>query len=151
VPCRYPIFTNAFKALIEELKIKDDIKGIVFGDIYLQEHRDWIDKVCAELKVEAILPIWTTDTEKLVKDIIDSGFKSIVVSTRKDILGEEWLGREIDDNFIKDVSTIGNIDLCGEKGEFHTFTYDGPIFKGRIKFDKGEKRLENNRWFLEIR
>ena len=144
-------YTEAFKALIEELKIKDGIEGIVFGDIYLQEHRDWIDKVCKELNVVPILPIWTHDTEKLIKDIINSGFKSIVVSARKDILGEEWLGREIDDKFIKDLNAIGNIDLCGERGEFHTFTYDGPIFKERIKFDIGKKRLENGRWFLEIR
>jgi diphthine-ammonia ligase len=144
-------YKDAFKVVIEELKAKEGIEGIVFGDIYLQEHRDWIDKVCEELRVEPILPIWTHDTKKLIRDIIDSGFKSIVVSTRKDILGEEWLGREIDDKFIKDLSAIGNIDLCGEKGEFHTFTYDGPIFKQKIKFDIGEKRLENGRWFLEIR
>jgi diphthine-ammonia ligase len=144
-------YKDAFKVLIEELKAKEGIEGIVFGDIYLQEHRDWIDKVCEELRVEPILPIWTHDTEKLIRDIIDAGFKSIVVSTRKDILGEEWLGREIDDKFIKDLSAIGNVDLCGEKGEFHSFTYDGPIFKRKIKFDIGEKRLENGRWFLEIR
>ncbi len=144
-------YTDAFKTVIKELKTKDGIEGIVFGDIYLQEHRDWIDKVCEELNVEPILPIWTHDTEKLVRDIINSGFKSIVVSTRKDILGEEWLGREIDNAFIKDLNAMGNIDLCGEKGEFHTFTYDGPLFKSMVKFDKGEKRLENNRWFLEIR
>ena len=144
-------YKDAFKVLIEELKAKEGIDGIVFGDIYLQEHKDWIDKVCEELRVEPILPIWTHDTEKLIRDIIDSGFKSIVVSTRKDILGEEWLGREIDDKFIKDLSAIGNIDLFGEKGEFHTFTYDGPIFKQKIKFNIGEKRLENGRWFLEIR
>lgn len=143
-------YRDAFKALIEELKAKEGIGGIVFGDIYLQEHRDWIDKVCGELKIGAILPVWTTDTEKLVNEIIDSGFKSIVVSTNKDIFGQEWLGREVDDTFIKDLKAIGNIDLCGEKGEFHTFVYDGPIFKERVGFIKGEKRLRGNRWFLEV-
>jgi len=143
-------YREAFKALIEDYKIKEGIEGIVFGDIYLQEHRDWIDKVCAELKVEPILPIWTQDTESLIKEIIGSGFKSIVVSIRKDILGEEWLGREIDDRFIKDLKAIGNIDLCGEKGEFHTFVYDGPIFKKPVEFTTGKKMLKNNHWFLEV-
>lgn len=143
-------YTDAFKALVEELKAKNDIRGIVFGDIYLQEHRDWIDKVCEELKVKAILPIWTEDTERLIKEIIDSGFKSIVISTNKDILGEEWLGREIDDAFIKDLKTMGNIDLCGEKGEFHTFVYDGPIFNKRVGFVKGKNKLRNKRWFLDV-
>lgn len=143
-------YRDAFKTFIEELKIKDGIKGIVFGDIYLQEHRDWIDKVCEELKVEAILPIWTRDTKRLIKEIIDSGFKSIVVSVRKDILGEEWLGREIDKRFIEDLMAIGNIDLCGEKGEFHTFVYDGPIFKNPAEFSVGKKILKNKHRFLEI-
>ena len=144
-------YTDEFKVLVEELKVKEGIEGIVFGDIYLQEHRDWIDKLCGELKVEAILPIWTKDTEKLVKEIIDSGFKSIIVSASKDILGEQWLGREINGRFIKDMKAIGNIDLCGEKGEFHTFVYDGPLFKEKVKFKKGDKKLRDDRWFLEIR
>jgi len=143
-------YTDAFKILFEELKARDGVKGVVFGDIYLQEHRDWIDKVCDELKVEAILPIWTTDTERLVREIIDSGFKSIVVSANKDLLGEQWLGREVDGRFLKDLKAMGNIDLCGEKGEFHTFVYDGPLFKEKIKFKTGNKTLSGNRWFLEV-
>jgi len=144
-------YTDAFKVLVEGLKAKEGMEGIIFGDIYLQEHRDWIDKVCDELKVKAILPIWTNDTEKLVKEIIDSGFKSIVVSARKDILGEEWLGREINGEFVKDLKALGNFDLCGEKGEFHTFVYDGPLFKEKVKFKKGGRKLLDDRWFLEIR
>ena len=144
-------YTDEFKVLVEELKVKEGIEGIVFGDIYLQEHRDWIDKVCAELKVEAILPIWTKDTGKLVKEIIDSGFKAIVVSAKKDILGERWLGREINGGFVKDLKALGNFDLCGEKGEFHTFVYDGPLFKEKVKFKKGDKTLRDDRWYLEIR
>jgi uncharacterized protein (TIGR00290 family) len=143
-------YRDAFKVLFEELKAKEGIRGVVFGDIYLQEHRDWIDKVCDELRVEAILPIWTKDTERLVKEIIDSGFKSIIVSASKDILGKQWLGREINDGFIKDLKAIGNIDLCGEKGEFHTFVYDGPLFKENVKFNKGRKTLRDSRWFLEV-
>jgi uncharacterized protein (TIGR00290 family) len=143
-------YRDAFKALVREIKAKEAIEGIVFGDIYLQEHRDWIDKVCGELKVEAILPIWTTDTERLIDEIIDSGFRSIVVSANKDILGERWLGREIDGGFVKDLKAMGDIDLCGERGEFHTFVYDGPLFKERVGFAKGEKRLDGDRWFLEV-
>jgi len=143
-------YRDAFKALIEELKTKEGIKGIVFGDIYLQEHRDWIDKVCEELKVEAILPIWTTDTERLAKEIVDSGFKSIVVSVNKNKLGKQWLGREIDYRFISELKALGDIDLCGEKGEFHTFVYDGPIFKVPMKFSIGEKIETQTHCFLNI-
>lgn len=143
-------YRDAFQALIKRYKIKEGIEGIVFGDIYLQEHRDWIDKVCKELEVEAILPIWTRDTENLIRMIIDSGFKSIVVSVNKDILGKDWLGREIDDGFVKDLKAIGDVDLCGERGEFHTFVYDGPIFKKPVEFTMGKKILKDKRWFLDI-
>ncbi len=143
-------YRDAFQALIQEYKTKEGIEGIVFGDIYLQEHRDWIDKVCAELKVKAILPIWTKDTKRLIKEIIDSGFKAVVVSVKKGILGKEWLGRRVDYEFIKDLEKIGDIDLCGEKGEFHTFVYDGPLFKEKVKFNKGNKISRDGRWFLEI-
>jgi uncharacterized protein (TIGR00290 family) len=143
-------YGEAFKALIEDYKIKEGIEGIVCGDIYLQGHRDWIDKVCAELKVKAILPIWTEDTEGLIKEIIDSGFKSVVVSVKKDVLGQEWLGRKIDDGFVKDLKALGNIDLCGERGEFHTFVYDGPIFKQPLKFAAGSQTETQTHFFLEI-
>lgn len=144
-------YPDAFQELIRDYKAKEGIEGIVFGDIYLQEHRDWIDKVCAQLHVEAILPIWRKDTDGLIKEIINSGFKSIVVSVKKNILGQEWLGREIDDRFVKDLKALGNIDLCGEKGEFHTFVYDGPIFKKPVAFVTREKILRDNHYFLELK
>jgi len=143
-------YRDAFLSLIQEFKERESVEGVVFGDIYLQEHRDWIDSVCADAHVEAILPIWTRDTERLIKAIIGSGFRSIIVSVKKEILGEEWLGREIDGASVEELRAMGGIDLCGEKGEFHTFVYDGPLFREAVRFKKGKKRLEGGRWFLEI-
>jgi len=60
------------------------------------------------------------------------------------------LGRRIDYEFIKDLEKTGDIDLCGEKGEFHTFVYDGPIFKKPVEFTVGEKVLKDDHWFLEL-
>jgi uncharacterized protein (TIGR00290 family) len=142
-------YRDEFKRLITEWKKKVGIHGIVFGDIYLQEHKDWIDKVCQELEVEAILPLWGRDTKELILEIIDSGFKTIVVSTSAGLLGKEWLGRKIDNKFVKELSP--EIDPCGEKGEFHTFVYDGPIFKKPVEFITGKKLLKNNHWFLELK
>ena len=143
-------YRQAFMGLVNEWKAQKGIEAIVFGDIYLQEHKDWIDKVCDELKVKAILPLWGKDTGKLIAEIISSGFKAIVVSTRADLLGPEWLGRQIDEKFIKEIKALGNIDLCGEKGEYHTFVYDGPLFKKSVEFITGKKSLRDNRWFLEL-
>jgi uncharacterized protein (TIGR00290 family) len=143
-------YRREFIELIGKFKKEKGIKGVVFGDIYLQEHKDWIDSVCAEAKIEGIFPVWTKDTEKLINDIINAGFKSIAVSVRKGVLGEEWLGREVDAKFVNDLKTLGNIDLCGEKGEFHTFVYDGPLFKKPVNFRTGKKIPGDKYWFLEV-
>lgn len=82
-------YRDEFKTLINNWKKKSNIEGVVFGDIYLQEHKDWIDKVCEETEVKAIFPIWRKDTSNLIEEIINSGFKSIVVSVKKDVLGKE--------------------------------------------------------------
>ena len=143
-------YRDEFKKLITGLKETKEIKGIVFGDIYLQEHKDWIDKVCGEVEVEAILPLWGRETTELALEMIGAGFKAIVVATNSKFLGQEWLGRPIDGQFIEDLKVLGNIDLCGERGEYHTFVYNGPIFKKSVEFIVGEKTLNDNRWFLRL-
>jgi len=143
-------YRDEFKNVINEWKKNVDISGIVFGDIYLQEHKDWIDKVCSELNVEPILPLWKEDTRDLINVFIKAGFKAKIVSTNAKFLEKEWLGREVDQMLVKDLKNLGNIDLCGEKGEFHTFVYDGPIFKKAVEFSFGKKTQKNGHWFLEV-
>ncbi len=143
-------YREEFKNVINAWKKNAGIAGIVFGDIYLQEHKDWIDKVCSELNVEPILPLWKEDTRVLINAFIKAGFKAKIVSTDAKFLGEEWLGREVDQMLVKDLENLGNIDLCGEKGEFHTFVYDGPIFKKPVEFSFGKKAQKNGHWFLEV-
>ena len=142
-------YRQEFKNLISAWRNERGIEGIVFGDIYLQEHKDWIDKVCRELEVKAILPLWRRDTKELILEIINAGFEAIVVSTRAELLGEEWLGRKIDKEFIEELSS--EIDPCGEKGEFHTFVYNGPIFKKPVDFVVGKKVHKGTHWFLELK
>ncbi len=142
-------YRQEFKNIITTWKKEKGIEGIVFGDIYLQEHKDWIDKVCQELEVTPILPLWGQDTKELILEIINSGFEAIVVSTQAELLGKEWLAREINRDFIAELNP--EIDPCGEKGEFHTFVYDGPIFKKSVDFVIGKKILKDKHWFLEIK
>ncbi len=143
-------YREEFITLMNKWKGQNDIEGIVFGDIYLKEHKDWIDSVCKELNLEPILPLWGKDTAELVSELVKTGFKAIVVSIRSDALDKKWLGRIIDHQFIEELKALGNIDLCGEKGEFHTFVFNGPIFKSPVEFIMGKKTLEDKHWFLEI-
>jgi diphthine-ammonia ligase len=100
--------------------------------------------------VESILPLWLKEREALLSSFIDAGFKAIVVATDKRYLGEEWLGREINRAFMHDLKALGQIDLSGEKGEYHTFVYDGPIFKRPVGFNVVRKTLKDSNWLLEL-
>ncbi|NWF51752.1 MAG: diphthine--ammonia ligase [Nitrospirae bacterium] len=143
------IYEEEFKKVVLELK-KNGIDTGVFGDIDLQGHRDWVERVCNEVGIKPLLPLWKEEREKLLKEFIEVGFKAIVIATNSQFLGHEWLSRQIDEKFIEDLKAIEGVDLCGEKGEYHTFVYDGPIFKKPVEFISGKKVLKNKHWFLEL-
>ncbi|NWF98577.1 MAG: diphthine--ammonia ligase [Nitrospirae bacterium] len=138
-----------FKNTIMQLK-KDGVSAGVFGDIDVQEHREWVERVCMETGIKAILPLWNEEREPLMKEFICSGFKAILCSTNASFLGSEWLGKEVDSDFIRDLKASGNIDLCGERGEYHTFVYDGPIFKFPVRFSAVKWIQKDKNLFLEI-
>ena len=88
-----------------------------------------------------------------MRDFIDLGFEAVVVATRADLLGEEWLGRKVDMDFIRHLERLRetkNITPCGEAGEYHTFVTDGPLFRQRIEILESKKVLRDEHWFLEI-
>jgi uncharacterized protein (TIGR00290 family) len=142
-------YEEEFKKTILELKEEGIIAG-VFGDIDVEEHRAWIERVCGEIGIKPILPLWKEERETLMKEFINAGFKAIVCAINAEFLGPEWLGREINYDFLEDLKRLGTVDLCGEKGEYHTFVYDGPIFKNPVKFSVGKWIQRDKKYFLEI-
>lgn len=113
----------------------------VFGDIFLEDLKDYRDSKLAEVGVEGVYPLWKQDTKALLAEFLELGFKAITVCVKAKLLGEEFVGRVIDEQFIKDLPD--NVDVCGENGEFHTFVFDGPIFSKPIDFKIGEKVLRS--------
>ncbi|MEM2896149.1 MAG: diphthine--ammonia ligase [Candidatus Bathyarchaeia archaeon] len=140
-------YEQEFKESVKSL-IPNGIRGMIFGDIYLQEHKDWVERVCEELGIEAIEPLWGKEPEKILLDFIDEGFEAIIVSARSDLLGKEWIGRKVDREFLGYLKE-NNIDVCGENGEYHTFVIDGPLFKKKIKIIDSRAVMRNDRWFLD--
>ncbi len=125
------------------------IEGAVFGHIGMHEHL--VQRICSELAIEEIMPLWNLDSEQIVTDLIDAGFESVVVSTKANVMGSDWLGRTIDKEFVADLREFNSaIDPCGEFGEFHSLVVDGPLFKNRIEIGKSEPRLEDGYWRLDI-
>jgi uncharacterized protein (TIGR00290 family) len=105
----------------------------VFGDIDLQPHRDWEERVCALADIEPVLPLWLENRAALSREVLAEGFKAVVVCVDTRYLGVEFCGREYDAQFIADLPA--HVDACGENGEFHTFVYDGPNFSRPVTFE----------------
>ena len=129
---------------------QEGISGGVFGDIDFNEHRQWIERVCKAANITPHLPLWEQSQDKIMRDFIDLGFESIIVTTKADLLGEEWLGRKVDLDFLSELKQAKNITPCGEAGEYHTFVIDGPLFKQRIEILETNKVSREGHWFLEI-
>nr|MQY69725.1 diphthine--ammonia ligase [Bacillota bacterium] len=142
-------YEKVFKKAVAELK-REGVKIGIFGDIDLRKHRDWVERVCKEIGIKPLLPLWKKGREGLLKEFIQVGFEAIVVATKADLLGKEWLGRKIDEELIKDLKKVNGVDLCGEKGEYHTVVYDGPIFRRPVRFATGRKVFKDKHWFLKI-
>ena len=134
------LYNETMKQKTSELKLAGYHHG-VFGDIFLEDLKSYRDKKLAEVGITGVYPLWKNNTKDLLKEFLDLGFKTITVCTNAKLLGEEFVGRIIDEDFIKDLPN--NVDVCGENGEFHTFCFDGPIFKESVKFEIGEKVLKS--------
>ncbi|MGB2728813.1 MAG: diphthine--ammonia ligase [Halobacteriota archaeon] len=136
-----------FKEAVEELK-KKGVEGGIFGDMDLQEHREWVDRVCSEVEVASIEPLWGNDPREILKEFVNTGFKAIVIKVKADLFGKEWLGRELNEQFINDLPE--EIHPCGEHGEYHTFVVDGPLFQRRVEIIKSDKKFKEGTWLLDI-
>ena len=108
----------------------------IFGDIFLEDLKNYREQKLKEASIECLFPLWQIDTTDLIKEFIALGFKAIVVCINEHYLDKSFCGRLIDESFINDLP--GNVDVCGENGEFHSFVFDGPIFKQSINFNTGK-------------
>ncbi len=136
--------------LQEASRLRDEGVSVgVFGDIDLAEHREWVEKVCSKVDVEPRLPLWDTEREALLEELVSSGFRAVVVSVKDGVLGKRWLGRTLDRNMIELFKSSG-IDPSGEAGEYHTCVVDGPVFSRPIDLVKGESVLRDGYWFLDV-
>ncbi|MEE9363663.1 MAG: diphthine--ammonia ligase [Cellulophaga sp.] len=120
-----------------EKLLKQGFKYAIFGDIFLEDLRLYREEKLLEVGINAVFPLWKQDTKALLLEFLSLGFKAITVCVNAKFLDESFVGREVNEQFLADLPE--NVDPCGENGEYHTFVYDGPIFKYPILFEIGEK------------
>ena len=119
---------NAFKTL--------GYTHSVFGDIFLEDLRAYREIKLEAIGLQAVFPLWNIPTHQLMEEFLDLGFKAIIVCVNDRYLDKSFCGRLIDGSFVRDLPP--GVDVCGENGEYHSFVFDGPVFKYPVTFTKGE-------------
>lgn len=122
------------------------VLSAVFGDIFLEDIREYREKNLSQVGMKAVFPIWHRDTSELARNFITLGFKAVVTCVDSHALDGSFVEREYDERFLADLPS--SVDPCGENGEFHSFVYDGPIFRERISHTRGEVVLRDERFYF---
>ena len=146
--CVNPVYEAQMRdALLQEKR--NGVGHVAFGDIFLQDLREYRERNLAQVEMTAIFPIWKRDTRELARDFCANGFRAIAVCIDSKKLGREFAGRELDEAFFRDLPV--GVDPCGENGEFHTFVYDGPVFSAAIAVERGEVVERDGFYFCDLK
>lgn len=130
-------YEKCFVEYLKECKGKGINHGI-FGDIDIEAHRQWEEKVCEQGNMEAVLPLWQENRQSIVKEFIELGFKAKIIVVNKTMLSTKFLGKDLTLDLLEDIAAEG-ADMCGENGEYHTVVYDGPIFEEPVRLKFGQE------------
>ena len=141
-------YENNFITALKLLQKQYQLEHAVFGDIDLQAHKDWEEKVCTAAALQAFLPLWQQDRKHLVLQMLQAGIETMIVSCNE-IMGKEFLGKILNENIIQELEALG-VDVCGENGEFHTLVLNCPLFSQRINVAVSNKIKHENFWFTEL-
>lgn len=144
----WDVYENVFISALDGFAA-DGIGFGVFGDIDIDDHRRWVEKVCRRTGIQPCFPLWKEKRKELLLEFINEGFKATIVAVRDGVLDRSFLGRVLDEDTVKEIEEAG-VDASGEEGEFHTVVTDGPIFSFRIDLKPGEQFLYDGCWFQDV-
>jgi len=142
-------YERDFKAAVRGL-LPTGVNGMIFGDIYLDVHKEWVERVCGEIGIEAREPLWGRPTGELLDKFIELGFEAVIVGVNSRHMDEKWVGKFVDNAF-RDYLHSNNIDPCGENGEYHTVVINGPLFSRKLSLVTGGVISKNEYRLLDIK
>ena len=135
-PCSNEDYEKAMELSINQLTNEHKVTHIAFGDLFLEDIRAYREEKMKGLDIKPLFPIWGLDTHQLAEDMIESGLKAKITCVDPRKLPGKLAGRTFDREFLQELPA--DVDPCGENGEFHSFTYQGPMFKNNIPIQLGE-------------
>jgi len=148
-----PPYIESYRQAIIQLKKEYGIEGIVTGDITVDTfHGAWIDDVCKGTGVQVVKPLWEQDRKILLEELLSSGIKAMYTCVKEPWMTEDWLGRIINANAVKEMQVLhdkNGLDICGEFGEYHTMTLDAPFYTKTIEVTKFAKKKIGTSFILE--
>lgn len=145
------VVMGAYERLMEDAmhRYRDaGIRSIAFGDIFLERLRGYRERNLAKFDMTGVFPIWHRETTELVATFVRLGFKADLVCVDAQKLGRAWAGRALDEDFLRDLPA--GVDPCGENGEYHSFVYDGPIFRRPVKVVSGAIVRRGAQFFADL-
>jgi uncharacterized protein (TIGR00290 family) len=125
----------------------EGIRTVVFGDLFLEDLRAWREANLARAGMRGIFPIWKCETNGFAREVIALGFRACLSCVESHV-GSGFAGRQYDEALLRDLPA--DIDPCGENGEFHTFVFDGPIFRAPVSVRVGETVLRDGRHYADL-
>ena len=143
-------FEAAFDRTLERLS-GAGIEGVVFGNVHLTDVRAWYESRTRERGFEHVEPLWDRDPLRLVEAYLALGYRSLVVSVNLDCGDPAWLGRELTHGLVNRMAARPDTDPCGERGEYHTLAWMGPLFRRPLRVRVGGEREREGHRFLELR
>ena len=130
------------KEILTDLKEREGIEGVVSGALASRYQFERVQKICQDLGLKSINPLWQKNQEEYMRELIKAGFKVLVVGVYAQGLDEKWLGRIIDEKALEELIELNRkfkISIVGEGGELETFVLDCPLYKKKIKIVEAVK------------
>ncbi len=142
-------FEQAFLHALEELK-QLGTGGIVFGNIHLADIRAWYEERTTSRSFQHVEPLWGCTPSSLIREFVGRGHQALVVSVYLTCGRREWLGRDFSEDFILELENCENVDVCGERGEYHSFAFGGPLFRSPLELRAASRFEMENHLILDV-
>ena len=151
VPLPWPCSNAQYESLMAGLcdrAVAEGIEAMAFGDLFLADVRAYRERNLEGTGLKPLFPLWDMPTDALAREMIEGGVKARITCVDTRAIAAEFAGREFDASFLADLPE--SADPCGEKGEFHSFVYEGPMFRHAVPVRLGEERVDGDFVFRDL-
>jgi uncharacterized protein (TIGR00290 family) len=142
-------YETVFRRMLARLKERG-VGGIVFGNIHLADIRAWYEERVRGMGLSHVEPLWGEKPETLAREVVERGYEPVVVSVDLARTPQEWLGRPFDGALLTEIAAHPEIDPCGERGEYHTFVWNGPLFRRPVAVALGKQVEMEGHGLIEV-